>query len=188
MERIIQLLAQYKYLVLFPLAVIEGPIIAVIAGFLCNRGFLNIWIVLPVIVVADMISDSICFYLGRRGVPIILKNIVYWFGFKPDRISRVKKFIKSHPRSFIPMSKITLGIGFLGIYLTGNSGISYRNFISICMVTSFCQYVVYLGIGVLFGAAYARINLYLDYTATVFVLLFLAFVLFFFIQSLIRKL
>lgn len=188
MDHIIYLLDEYKYLILFPLAVIEGPILAVIAGFLCMRGILNIWIVLPVIVLADMVSDSACFFLGRKGVPARLKNMVHWLGFNQDRIRRARNFIESHPKSFIPMSKITLGIGVLGIYLTGNSGVPYVRFIIICLVTSVCQYLVYLGIGFLFGTAYARINQYLDYTASVIILLFLACILFFIIQSLIRKL
>ena len=41
MDHIVYLLTEYKYLILFPLAIVEGPIIAVIAGFLCSSGFLN---------------------------------------------------------------------------------------------------------------------------------------------------
>jgi membrane-associated protein len=188
MNHFIYLLNEYKYMILFPLAVIEGPILAVIAGFMCMRGILNFWIVLPVIVLADMVSDSVCFFIGRKGIPVRLKHVVYWLGFTPDRIRRARIFIKNHPKSFIPMSKITLGIGVLGIYLTGNAGIPYRRFILICLVTSICQYLVYLVMGLLFGAAYVRIGQYLDYTATAIVLLFLAGILFFIIQSLSRKL
>jgi membrane-associated protein len=188
MDHIIYLLNEYKYMILFPLAIIEGPILAVIAGFLCLRGILNIWIVLPVIVLADMVSDSACFFIGRKGVPARLKNIIYWLGFNRERILRAKNFIEGHPKSFIPMAKITLGIGVLGIYLTGNSGVPYRRFIFICLITSICQYVIYLAIGFLFGTAYARINQYLDYTASTIIILFLACILFFVIQSLIRKL
>ncbi|HEX3767837.1 MAG TPA: hypothetical protein VHT72_05635 [Puia sp.] len=188
MEHIIKILTEYKYLILFPLAIVEGTMLAVIAGFLCAGGYLNIWIVLPVIVAADMISDSACFYLGKKGVPVALRRIIYWLGFRPERIYRAKKFIENHPRGFIPLSKITLGIGVVGIYLTGSSGISYQRFIRICLITSVCQYLFYLMIGMLFGSAYARINLYMNYTAVVIIFLFMAFLLFFSIQSIIRKL
>src|SRR5437868_1667204 len=88
MQHIIYLLNEYKYIILFPLAIIEGPILAIIAGFLCMRGILNIGIVLPVIVMSDMVSDSACFFLGRKGVPSRLKKLIYWLGFNPDRIRR----------------------------------------------------------------------------------------------------
>ena len=81
MDHIIYLLNEYKYMILFPLAIVEGPILAVIAGFLCMRGILNIWLVLPVIVLADMVSDSACFFLGRKGISAQIKK-----HYLPDRI------------------------------------------------------------------------------------------------------
>src|ERR1700730_3666378 len=90
MDHIIYLLDEYKYFILFPLAIVEGPILAVIAGFLCMRGILNIGLVLPVIVLADMVSDSACFFLGRKGIPHRLKNLIYRIGFNHDRIHRAK--------------------------------------------------------------------------------------------------
>jgi membrane-associated protein len=188
MDHLIYLLNEYKYIILFPLAIIEGPILAVIAGFLCMRGILNFWIVLPVIVMADMISDSACFFLGRKGIPAGIKKLIYWLGFPKDRLRKAKYFIETHPNSFIPMSKFTLGIGVLGIYLTGHAGISYKRFIIICLVTSICQYLFYLSMGLMFGNAYVRIGQYLDYTATAIILLFLVIILFIIIQSLSRKL
>lgn len=187
MQHLIYLLSQYRYVALFPLAVLEGPILAVIAGFLCSRGFLNPWIVLPVIVLGDMTSDSFCFFLGRRGVPEALKKIAYRMGFTPERIGRIRHFIQTHPKSFIPLSKITLGIGVLGVYMTGSSGISYKTFICICLVTSLCQYVFYLGIGVLFGHAYMRINHYINYVGSFFIILFFTVIVFYSIQSLSRR-
>lgn len=188
MDHIVYWLTEYRYLILFPLAIIEGPILAIIAGFLAMRGYFNLWIVLPVIVAGDLISDSLCFLLGRKGLPTKLKAFIYWSGFNRNQIRRAKVFVESHPKSFIPLSKITLGIGVLGIYLTGNSGVPYRKFISICLATSVCQYVIYLEIGVVFGHAYARISRYLDYTASFFIIVLLTCILIYIIQTISRKL
>ena len=188
MDHIVYWLTEYKYLMLFPLAIIEGPVLAIIAGFLTLRGYFNLWLVLPVIVAGDLVSDSLCFLLGRKGLPEKLKAFIYWLGFDRNRIRRAKVFVESHPKSFIPLSKITLGIGVLGIYLTGNSGVPYRRFISICLVTSVCQYIIYLAIGVFFGYAYAEISRYLDYTASFFMIVLLTCILIFVIQSISRKL
>src|SRR5450432_4605817 len=80
MDHIAYLLTQYKYLLLFPLAIVEGPIIAVIAGFLCINGFLNLFIVYPIIVAGDLIGDTICYFLGLWGVPGFIKKITGWLG------------------------------------------------------------------------------------------------------------
>src|ERR1700693_5824376 len=97
MDHILHLLAHYKYFILFPLAIVEGPILAVIAGFLCIRGFLNPFIVFPVIVIGDIMGDTLCYSLGRWGVPGFIKKIGYWFGVNPKTIHRARIYFDSNP-------------------------------------------------------------------------------------------
>ncbi|MCW3107542.1 MAG: putative rane-associated protein [Segetibacter sp.] len=187
MERIIYLLTEYRYLVLFPLAIVEGPMIAIIAGFLSVNGLLNPWIAFPLIVLGDIIGDSICYMFGRWRVPGFIRKISPWFGLTKQKIDRARVYFSSNPTKTIFLSKITLGIGVAGIYLAGNARIAYNKFIAICLVTSAIQYVVYLGIGLLFGSAYIQINHYLNYFASFSILAGLAIILFFFIQSKFKK-
>jgi membrane-associated protein len=187
LEHIFYLLTEYKYFLLFPLAIVEGPIIAIIAGFLCINGFLNPWIAFPLIVLGDIIGDSICYMFGRWGVPEFIKKISSSFGLTLEKINRTRIFFNSNPNKTIFLSKITLGIGIAGIYLAGNARVPYNKFIAICLVTSAIQYVVYLGIGLLFGSAYIQINHYLNYFASFSILAAMAIFLFFFIKSKFKK-
>jgi membrane-associated protein len=187
MEHIVYLLSQYKYFILFPLAIVEGPIIAVIAGFLSTNGLLNPFIVFPVIVFGDIIGDSICYSLGRWGVPGFLKKIGYRFGLNPKRMDRARFLFDSNPITTISLSKIILGIGVTGIYMAGNAKIPYYKFIRICLVTSMIQYIFYLGIGLLFGHAYIQISHYLNYFASICIITVLAVILFYFIKSMLKK-
>src|ERR1700681_839043 len=106
MDHLINLLAHYKYLILFPLAIVEGPILAVIAGFLCSRGFLNPFLVFPVIVLGDITGDTMCYPLGRWGVPKFIKKISYWFGVNPKSINRARIYFDANPIRTISLSKI----------------------------------------------------------------------------------
>lgn len=188
MEQILHLLTQYKYLILFPLAIVEGPIIAVIAGFLCTGGYLNVLIVFPVIVCGDAVGDTLCYLLGRWGVPTFIKNILKWFGLDGQKVARVKVYFDANPTKTISLSKVTPGIGVAGIYLAGNAGIAYDKFIKICVVTSIAQYIIYLGVGLLFGKAYIQINHYLDFAGSVIIVSTLVVIVFLFIKSLLKKL
>lgn len=183
MEDIINLLSHYKYVILFPLAIIEGPILAVIAGFLCIHGFLNLFIVYPIIVMGDITGDTFCYLLGRWGVPPFLKKIANWLGFKPENIQETRQYFDANPNKTISLSKITLGIGFAGIYLAGNAGIPYYKFIRICLVTSALQYVVYMSVGLLFGDAYKQISQYLNFFAAITIVAALAILLIYFLKS-----
>lgn len=188
MENIFYLLSQYKYLILFPLAIVEGPILAVIAGFLSMGGFLNVFIVYPIIVLGDITGDSGCYMFGRLGVPGFLKRIAKRFGLKPEKVDRVRAYFDSNPNKTIALSKITLGIGIAGIYLAGNVRIPYHRFIRICLITSALQYVVYLSIGLLFGSAYKQISNYLNFFAASSIVTLLAIILFYFVKSYRKKL
>ena len=165
----------------------EGPIIAVIAGFLCTTQFLNPLIVFPVIVTGDIIGDSLSYMLGRFGVPEFLKKIAKRFGFKAENINRVRSYFDANPIRTISLSKITLGIGFAGIYLAGNAKIPYRKFILICLLTSALQYIVYLSIGLLFGSAYKQISHYLDFATALIIVTGLTILIFIFIKSKRKK-
>jgi membrane-associated protein len=188
LENLFLLLFKYKYLILFPLAIVEGPILAVIAGFLCMGGYLNIFIVYPIIVAGDMVGDTVSYLFGRLGVPVFLKRIIKNLGLRPENMERVRTYFDSNPRRTISLSKITLGIGFAGIYMAGNARIPYSRFILICLITSALQYVVYLGIGLLFGSAYKQISHYLNYFAASTIVAFLAIILFYIVKSFRKKL
>lgn len=184
---IIDLLYRYKYVLLFPLAIIEGPVLAVIAGFLCANKFLNLFIAYPVIVAGDIIGDSLCYMLGRFGAPEFLKKVIKQFGFKPEKIDAVRSYFNNNSIKSVSLSKITLGIGFAGIYLAGNAKVPYRKFILICLVTSALQYVVYLGIGYLLGSAYEKIAHYIDFLSALIIVTVVTILIFIFLKSFRKK-
>jgi membrane protein DedA with SNARE-associated domain len=160
----------------------------VIAGFLCTGGYLNLFIVYPIIVLGDITGDSLCYLFGRWGVPGFLKKIVKGFGLKPENVDSVRAYFDSNPKRTIALSKITLGIGIAGIYLAGNVRIPYHKFIRICLITSALQYVVYLSLGLLFGSAYKQISNYLNFFAASAIVTLLAIILFYFVKSYRKKL
>jgi membrane-associated protein len=187
MDQIIHLLIQYKYFVLLPLAIIEGPILAIIVGFLCTNGFLNPLIALPVIVLGDIIGDSICYSFGRWGVPPFIRVFASWIGMEKSQITGVRSIYDTYPERVILLSKMTLGVGVAGIYLAGLYKVPYKIFIRICLFTSFCQYIMYLGIGWLFGHAYQQINHYINDIAAFLIILALVIIIFFSTKSILKK-
>ncbi len=187
MKSIIHLLILYKYVLLFPLAIIEGPILAVIAGFLCTLHLLNPYFVYPIIVLGDVTGDSLVYSLGRFGVPSFLKKFIKFLGFKLENVQTVRAYFDANPIKTISLSKLALGIGVTGIYLAGNIKIPYKKFIAVCFFTSAFQYVFYLGLGLLFGNAYQKINRYLDFFSSFTIVAAVVVVLVIFINSKRKK-
>ena len=190
MDYIFNLLMQYRYLILLPLCIVEGPIIAVIAGLLCSRGIMDPLYAYPIIVFGDIIGDSLVYMLGRYGKskPLFLAKIKRRIGLTDAKMERARAYFEANPRKTISLSKIILGIGVAGIYMAGNAKVAYSKFISICLLTSAAQYIFYVGLGYLFGQAYVQINQYLNFFASFSIVLAIALILFFVIKSKLKKL
>jgi membrane-associated protein len=187
LEDIIYLLAHYKYILLLPLAIVEGPVIAVIAGLLCTDGYLEPLPAYIIIVCGDITGDSLCYWLGRQGIPNFLKRSAVFLGLEEDKIKRARDLFTTNPIRAISLSKIVLGIGVAGIYMAGHTKIPYPKFLRICLATSMVQYVFYLGVGLLFGSAYRQINHYLSVFASITIILFVGVLFFLFIKSILKK-
>jgi len=187
MQNLFFLLIKYRYVILFPLAVVEGPIITIITGFLCSTGFFKLFIVYPIVIVGDNIGDFLYYSLGRWGSSDFLERFGRWIGVTPAKMDAVKDYISINPNKTIGFSKIILGIGVAGLVLAGKSRVPFGRFFKICFLTSVAQSAVYLGTGWFFGTFYLQISHYLNYFASFSIVITLALVLFFIIKSRIRK-
>lgn len=160
-ESLIPLLTQYKYLIIFPLAVLEGPIITIIAGFLSTLDVLNPLWAYMLIIFADLVGDTVYYVLGRYG-DRALPRIMRFLGLTHEKIEAAKNYFNEHHRKAIILSKLVHGIGTAGLFVAGNTRVSYRKFILICLGTAMLQSAAFLAVGILFGHAYVQISRYLD--------------------------
>ncbi len=64
-ETVLSLLEAYPYLLLFPLVLLEGPIVTVAAGLLVAAGLIGWPVAYAVAVTADLTGDTLYYLLGR---------------------------------------------------------------------------------------------------------------------------
>jgi len=183
MEQVIYLLLKYKYLILFPLAVFEGPIVTVIVGFLASTQLINPFIAFLIIIPADATGDTLYYSLGRYGRRGWLYKLTNWLGLTDQKLERAEVFFNTHPRKAIPLSKLILGVGVAGLFLAGRSNFPYSRFIAICVATSIVQCGIYMCIGYFFGYAYQQINTTINAIAITAIIIAVATTIFFIIRS-----
>lgn len=160
-QGIIPILLQYRYPILFPLAVIEGPILTVVGGFLSTTGVFNpLWVYL-IMVAGDVVGDFIYYLLGRFGGGA-LPRIGRFFGITEERVEKAKNYFGIHHKKAIVLSKLVHGIGTAGLFVAGHIKVPYGRFFIICLLTSLVQSALFLAVGILFGHAYLQISRYLD--------------------------
>ena len=119
MDQLIPFIIAYKYEILFPLAIIEGPLLAVVAGFLVSLGTLNMFIVYAIIVLGDVIGDSIFYLLGRSGHSFLAKH-GHFIGATPERLATTREYFDNHHTKAITASKLIHGIGVTGLITAGS--------------------------------------------------------------------
>ncbi len=156
----LQLLLTYKYLILAPMAIIEGPIIAIVCGFLVTLDVLNFFLAYVILVMGDIIGDGVIYYIGYSG-----KKIIRFFRVTDEKLERAKIYFKENHNKAIIMSKLVHGIGFTGLIAAGASHVPYKRYFKTCTTISSIQSFVMLMIGVFFGHAYVVIEQYLNYYA-----------------------
>ena len=61
----VALILAYKYLILFPLALVEGPVIAIVAGFLIRLGYLDLSAAYLIMCAGDFFPDTAYYYIGK---------------------------------------------------------------------------------------------------------------------------
>lgn len=140
----------------------EGPIVTVIAGFLASAGNINPYIAYGVIIVADLVGDSMYYVLGRWG-----KHI----GIKPGSIGTIETHFAKHTIKTLLFGKLTHAIGAGILFGAGVARVPYRTFLWYNLLPTLPKSLALLVIGYYFGHAYATINRYFDYTAIAMVAL-----------------
>lgn len=156
---IIALLEQYRYLVLFPIAAYEGPIISFVAGSLIPLGYFNIFLLYPLLILADVIPDSIYYALGRFGKR---KNLIeHWgpkVGITPERFSLFEELWHTHSAKAMMITKWSYGLSIPLLILAGFVHLPLKRFVLLSILYSMIQYGVLVSLGYFFGNYFAQVS------------------------------
>ena len=165
----ITLLITYKYLLIIPLAIIEGPIVSVICGFLITLGFFNPFIIFIIMIVGDIIGDGMYYYIGYSG-----GKLLRYFKISEAKIEKAKKYFHENHHKAIILSKLIHGVGFTGLVAAGVLHMPYKRFFKACIIVSIIQSIVMLTIGIAFGHAYTIVGKLLNFYSAIASVLALA--------------
>ena len=147
-QQIFLWLNAYKYLALFPLAVAEGPIITVIAGFFVSLGYLN-------------------YLAGRFGGRQFVDRWGRYFGINSSHVESLKKQFDEKGGKLLFIGKMSHGIGGVFLIAAGIIKMPFDKFIFSNMLASLIKSMALLFIGFYFGRALATLNTYLDRIALI---------------------
>lgn len=159
------MLAAYTYVVLFPLTIVEGPIVSILAGFLCSLGFANLYLVFPMIVAGDIAGDCLWYAVGRWGRKGFGGRWSKYLGVTPERLRRIEQHFDSHSGKTLVLGKLTHGLGALVLLGAGVAGVRLRRFVVFNLLATVPKSLALLLVGYFLGQAYGKAASALNYVA-----------------------
>jgi membrane-associated protein len=138
---------------ILPLAVVEGPIVAVVTGFLAARGLFDWYWALCLLVGGDLIGDLIHYWIGSSGGPR-LTRVSRYFGIRRDITPELKRELKQNAGKMWVVGKWTHSIGWLVLVGSGMLRLPLQRFIIVNFLATVPKCALLLGSGYFAGDNY----------------------------------
>jgi membrane-associated protein len=163
-NQIFGLLYTYSYLVLFPLAVIEGPIVTIIAGFLVSLGFMDFIPTYLTIISGDLVGDMIYYSAGRWWLNKTYKGVLKFFNINLSFVHKLEEALKKNKGPFLFFGKLSHAIGGIILFAAGSAEIPVKEFLEFNFLATLPKSLILLAVGYYFGSTVSSFRKALDYT------------------------
>ncbi|MFO7928743.1 MAG: VTT domain-containing protein [Candidatus Humimicrobiaceae bacterium] len=188
---IFNLLAIYGYPIIFLLVIIEGPLVTITSGFFASSGYLNVLLLYPLIVFADLSADVMWYLVGYFGKEKVVNRWGHFIGLNKERLKKIENLkykFKNHQGKILFSAKITHAIGFPMLIASGVVKINFRKFIWYNFLATLPKSLILLALGYYFGEARQTISRYLGYSTIIGIIIFiLAITIYLLSQKYIKK-
>jgi membrane protein DedA with SNARE-associated domain len=157
----VQWVLYHGYPFIFLIMLIEGPAVTAAAAFAAALGYLNVWIVLILSVLANLIPDAICYAIGYWGRQKFIDRYGHYIGITPEKILIVEKLLSEHSKKALFAIKLIPLLATPGLIVAGITKMDIKKYAFWCTVITIPSSLLYLILGYYFGAAYVTIDHYL---------------------------
>jgi membrane protein DedA with SNARE-associated domain len=143
----------YGYFILFPIMIIEGPLITAAAAAASVAGLFDIRIVFLLSFAGDVIGDIAFFAFGSLGMKRAVRHLERWFGITNERIRRIEGFLHRHAVKTLVVMKYTPILAGPGLAIAGLAGIKWKKFLIVSILATLPNTVFYTILGLLAGSS-----------------------------------
>ena len=126
-------------------------------------GFLNIYIIIPLLVVGDLIGDSLYYTIGRYGSRFAwVKKVGNFLGYRERGEKMLKSHFEKHTIKTLLIAKMTHGVGAMVQVTAGIAEVRFWKYFLLQMIGTIPKTLILFFIGFYLGNSYAKIDTYLD--------------------------
>lgn len=148
-----ELILQYRYWILVPLLLIEGPVVALVAGILASLGYFNLYVLAALFFVCDLIRDGVYYAIGHFGGGTnFAKKILNKMRITAEHLERMRLLLERRPGMTMFIGKLAYGIAPALIVIAGMIKMRLSTFFIYGSLMAVLQYGALLLAGYFFGA------------------------------------
>ncbi len=182
-QYLLSFIQQYGYWILYPLMIVEGPIITLIGGGLSALGALRIETVFLLSVLGDLTMDIGLYYFGFYGNNRIRKWIIKKPAIEAKRL-QVSNFFKNHGGKIIFLVKISSGLCYVTFITAGMIRMPLKKFLAFSLIGGIVWSGLLVTLGYFYGHLYQEIGDKIEQAGLILLILTMLTI---FIISLLKK-
>lgn len=152
---ITELILQYRYWILIPLSLIEGPVVAFVAGTLASIGLFNMYFLIALFFIRDVGLDIVYYAIGHfGGRTAFAERMLTKLGITDDHVEEVRLLWVRRPGWTMLIGKLSYGIASAFIVVAGMVKMPFSVFLRYGILVAILQYGVLLFAGYFLGESF----------------------------------
>jgi membrane protein DedA with SNARE-associated domain len=150
----------YRYPIVFPLAIAEGPIVMLLSGLLVRIGFFEFWPIYLLLIAGDLTGDIVWYFVGKHGARSLIDKYGHFFNLNEKDIEFAEDFFHKNQTRILFISKLTMGFGFAiaTLVAAGAARVPFKKYFVINLLGGFVWTGILMGVGYFFGNFYLFLN------------------------------
>ena len=157
-EAVLNLMQNHGLWLVGPMAIIEGPIVTVIAAYLAKLGFMPIFGVYLVCVLGDLVGDAMYYWIGRMGPAILPERWLKRLGMTEARTLALEGHFATKGGRTLLLGKFTHSAGLPIMLASGAARMNFTAYMWYNLIGTIPKTAVFVAIGWFLGSAYTAID------------------------------
>ncbi len=150
------------YLLIFLAMIVEGPVVTAAAAFASALGYFNIFIVITLSLLGDLVGDFAYYFAGYFGRITFVEKYGHKVGLTPQRIERMERLIKKHPKKTLAAIKLAPILPAPGLMIIGATKMPVGKYTWMTLIVTLPKTLIFVVLGYYFGRAYDSLAHYIE--------------------------
>lgn len=162
-QQIFDFMSQYGYWVILPLMIIEGPVATIMAAILASLGAFNVWVVLSLSILGDVIGDVLFYTAGYFWGISFVRRIGKYIGITEKLVLKMERYFKNHGGKTVFTVKATTGLCWATFTAAGIVKMDFWKFIKYSILGGIVWSGFLVIMGYFYGYMWREIGKYIEW-------------------------